>query len=336
MNNSLNVHIRDLVKILPNGAILVGNNFAIDGHHDRPFRVVTHFHADHIKDLEKSVRICQGIIATSVTLEILNLDYLIPPRKTFGVNYDIKLNIEDENITLKKAEHVIGSAQVLIELKNGLQIGYTGDFKNPGKGTPILNPDILIIEATYGKPEFKRPFKEDIEILFADYVRDALIYGPVEIFGYHGKIQEIMIKLRELGIDAPFITNGKMYKITNIIKKYGFRITDVFDENNRETKEILRSNWYIKFSHFNEFRRRNKNHFNFLLSGWEFNSLIKKIDEKSFLVPYSDHADFDDLLYYVENTSAKYIITDGGRKGHSKELADYISKNLGKIAIDMP
>ncbi|AAK40534.1 MBL fold metallo-hydrolase [Saccharolobus solfataricus] len=328
--------MQSLVKILPNGAILIGKRFTIDGHHERPFRVVTHFHADHITGLEKSISISDGIIATPITLDILSLDYAIPPRKAFGLNYDIKMTFEDENIVLKKSDHVIGSAQVLITLENGLEIGYTGDFKNPGKGTPILHPDILIIEATYGRPDFRRPFKDDVESLFADYVRDALMYGPVRIYGYHGKLQEVMISLRKMGVDAPFIVGGKISKMTNIAIKYGYNISQVFDESQSEAKEIMRDSWYISFSHYNEFKRRNGKYYNFLLSGWEFKNVVKKIDEKSYTVSFSDHADFDDLIYYVERTSAKYIITDGGRRSYGKELAEYISKKLGKIAISMP
>lgn len=321
---------------MSNGAILIGNNFTIDGHYEKPYRVVTHFHADHTIGLDKSISSCDGIIATPLTLEILSLDYAIPPRKILGLNYDIKFSINDETIMLKRSEHVIGSAQVLIELENGLKIGYTGDFKNPGKGTPILNPDILIIESTYGKPEFRRPFKDDVESLLADYIRDALIYGPVRIYGYHGKLQEVMISLRKYGVDAPFITNGKIFKMTNIAIKYGYNITGVFNENESEAKEIMRDGWYINFSHYNEFKRRDGKYYNFLLTGWEFDNIVKRIDSKSYIVSFSDHADFDDLIYYVSNTSAKYIITDGGRRGYAKELAEYISKKLGKVSFSMP
>ncbi|WP_338599807.1 MBL fold metallo-hydrolase [Sulfolobus tengchongensis] len=328
--------MQNLVKILPNGAVLIGENFTVDGHYERPFRIVTHFHSDHTIGLEKSIITCNGVIATPLTLEILSIDYPIPPRKTFGLNYDIKMTFEDESIILKKSDHVMGSAQVLVKLRNGLEVGYTGDFKNPEKGTPILHPDILIMEATYGKPEFRRPFKNDIESLFADYVKDALIYGPVRIYGYHGKLQEVMVSLRKMGIDAPFITSGKISKMTKIAIKHGYNITQVFDETEAEAKEIMRDSWYIIFSHYNEFKRRNGNYFNFLLSGWEFRDIVRKLDSKSYIVSFSDHADFDDLIYYASTTSAKYIITDGGRKSYAKELADYISRKLGKVAISMP
>ncbi|MEM4041856.1 MAG: MBL fold metallo-hydrolase [Saccharolobus sp.] len=325
-----------LINILQNGAILVGKSFVIDGHYDRPFRVISHFHSDHIMGLEKSIKNCDGIIATPITLEILSLDYDIPDRKSFGLNYDIKMTVNDEAIILKKADHVIGSAQVLVQLRDGTEIGYTGDFKNPGKTTPILNPDILIIESTYGRPEFRRKFKDDVESLFADYVKDGLIYGPVRIFAYHGKLQEIMLSLRKFGVDAPFVMNDKIYKMTSIAVKYGYNITNFFNENQKEAKEIMRDGWYVSFSHYSQFKKRDSKYYNFLLSGWEFDDIVKQIDKRSFIVSFSDHADFDELIYYVNNTSAKFIVVDGGRKGYAKDLAEFISKKLGKNAIAMP
>lgn len=328
-----------MLNIYPNGAIVVGNNFTIDGHWNRPFRVITHFHSDHIIELDKSIRECAGIISTPITIDILNaLGYKIPKFKDMRMEYDIKVKVDEEIIELKKSEHVIGSAQVLIRLEDGLEVAYTGDFKNPGKGTPILNPNILIIEATYGKPGLRRPFKDEVEVLLGDYVRDYLVKGPVRIYGYHGKIQEVMMKLREQGIDAPYIVSGKIDEITKIAIKYGLRIDNVYSSSSADAAEIIKSNWYISFHHYLEFsKKRNNSKFtDFLITGWEFKQPIRKLDERSYIVALSDHADFDELIYYVDNSAADVIITDGGRKSYARELAEYISKYLGKKAFSLP
>ena len=98
----------------------------------------------------------------------------------------------------------------------------------------------------------------------------------------------------------------------------------------------MRDGWYVSFSHYSQFKKRDSKYYNFLLSGWEFDDIVKQIDKKSFIVSFSDHADFDELIYYVNNTSAKFIVVDGGRKGYAKDLAEFISKKLGKHAIAMP
>lgn len=325
------------VKIEANGAIIVGENFTIDGHSERNFRVVTHFHSDHIVDLSKSVKECNGVVATPQTLDALEvLGHKIPQKKRLGLKYDLRLHVEDESVVLKPAEHILGSAQVMITLKDGTTVAYTGDFKNPGKGTPILNPDILVIDSTYGRPEFRRPFKEEVNSLFPDYVNDALVSGPVRIYAYHGKIQEVMKFLRRAQVIAPFVAEGKVYDLTIVAKKYGEEIGEVFNRNDPQAREILKEGWYVEFKHFHEFRNREKGFTNFVLTGWQFDKPFKRIDSSSVSVAFSDHGDFEETIYYVDNSSASLVIVDGGRRGYSNDLAKYINERLKKKAISMP
>ncbi|ARM75982.1 MBL fold metallo-hydrolase [Acidianus manzaensis] len=325
------------VDILKSGAITVGDNFTIDGHAERNFRVVTHFHSDHLLQLKKSIQSCIGIIATPPTLDVLEvLDYDIPKRKRIGINYNIPLKIENEKVELFPAEHIFGASQVVISNDKNEKVGYTGDFKNPGNGTPILDVDILIIDSTYGKPIFKRRFKNEIETLFSDYVNDSLISGPVRIYAYHGKVQEAMKVLRKNGIDAPFIVDGKIKEITDIAIKYGLNVKDVFSTKDEEAKQIIKDGWYIEFKHYNESKNRDSKFSNFILSGWEFNEPVKQLDKKTKVVAFSDHGDFDDTIYYIDSSPASLIVVDGGRKGYSKELAEYVRKYLKRKAITLP
>ncbi|MEM1814327.1 MAG: MBL fold metallo-hydrolase [Metallosphaera sp.] len=320
-----------------NGAILLGENFTVDGHWKRAFRVVTHFHSDHIIQLNRSVTECSWIIATKPTLDVLNtLGYTIPKNKRLELGYNVTINIESEKLTLHPSDHVFGSAQVEVTTLNGETIAYTGDFKNPGKGTPILDPDILIIESTYGKPEFTRKFKDEVEQLTADYINDALTKLPVRIYGYHGKIQEIMKRLREHGIIAPFVVDGKIMEITQVAISNGMRIDDVFSVEQAKEQGIIKDNWYIEFLHFNQFKKRISKFTNFLLSGWEFETPIRRIDKSSYGIAFSDHADFEDLIYYVDNSKARFVITEGGRRGYSRELAKYINLLLKRRSISLP
>ncbi|NON63499.1 MBL fold metallo-hydrolase, partial [Acidianus sp. RZ1] len=280
------------IDILKNGAILLGERFVVDGHYSRDFRIITHFHADHIAQLKKSISECIGLISTPVTIDVLSvLGYDIPFKKRFGINYGIKMKVEDEELSLQPSDHVFGSSQVVVSNKEGEKIGYTGDFKNPGHGTPILDVDILVIDSTYGSPMFRRNFKNDIEMLFADHVNDSLTRGPVKIFAYHGKIQEAMRVLRKYGVVAPFIVDDKIRKVTEIAKKYGYIKDDIFTSESEEGKEIIKEGWYIEFEHFNKSKQRDGRYMNYILSGWEFSEPIRSIDSRTKVVAMSDHAD---------------------------------------------
>ncbi|AAY80157.1 MBL fold metallo-hydrolase [Sulfolobus acidocaldarius] len=325
-----------MYDILKNGAILIGKNFTVDGHYKRLFRAVTHFHSDHLTELEKSLKECTSIIGTPATIEALDvLGYIVPKHKKFPLEYGIEIELSGERIKLEKAEHILGAAQVLIETDE-TEIAYTGDFREPGKGTKILNPDILIIDATYGNPRLVRQFKQDVDMLFADYVSDELLKRPVKIYGYYGKIQEAMKILRKYGVEAPFLVDNKIEKLTRIFTKYEGDLKNVVSLNTPEGREVLKNNWYVAFEHATQFKKRDKFHANFLLDGWLIDNIIKTLDQNSFVIGMSSHADFEETVYYIDNTSADLIVVDGSRSQYAKDLASYINTHMKKKAVVLP
>ncbi|QGR18694.1 MBL fold metallo-hydrolase [Stygiolobus azoricus] len=326
-----------MFDIQDNGAILVGNNFVIDGHYKRLFRAVTHFHADHINELNKSIKECTSIIASPITIESLQvLGYNVPKHKQLPLNYGVKVDLLGEKIKLERAEHIMGASQVVIETEKGIEIAYTGDFRNPGKGTPILNPDVLIIDVTYGNPNFVRKYKDDIEMLFADYVADALLKGPVTIYAYYGKLQEVMKVLRKYNVDAPFVVENKVEKLTAIAEKYGEMVGKFVNKNTEEGKKIIKDGWYVEFKHATEFKRRTKTTTNFLLDGWLVKDFIKPVDSNSFIIGFSSHGDFEDNLKYVEMTTADLVILDGSRSKYAYDFAVYVTKYYRKKVKVLP
>lgn len=326
-----------MFDIQANGAILVGNNFVIDGHYKRLFRAVTHFHADHISELNKSIKECTSIIASPITIESLQvLGYNIPKHKQLPLNYGVKVDLLGEKIKLERAEHIMGASQVVIETEKGVEIAYTGDFRNPGKGTPILNPDVLIIDVTYGSPNFVRKYKDDMEMLFADYIADALLKGPVTIYAYYGKLQEAMKVLRKYNLDAPFLVENKVEKLTAIAEKYGEMVGKFVSKNTEEGKKIIKDGWYVEFKHATEFKRRTKATTNFLLDGWLVKDFIKPVDSNSFIIGFSSHGDFEDNLKYVEMTTADLVILDGSRSKYAYDFAVYVTKYYRKKVKILP
>ncbi len=307
-------------------------------------RIITHAHSDHTIGLRESLRKMDLIVSTPITLDILRAMGLCPRRyskKCLGLDYNITIDIEEEKLTLKKAEHIPGAAQVLVEDEEGYRVAYTGDFKNPGRGTPIIRDlDILVIESTYGRPEWIRPFKSEVEYLFVDLVKDLLVEGPVLIYGFHGKIQEVMLLLRSNGIDTPFIASPMVYRITRALMKHGFIIKDLFNIQSIEAKEIIRDKWFIGFLHANSNSKIEEygiNKYNkIILTGWEFKEPYRRVNYKTWIVALSDHADFEQLLQYVEESNPKIVIVDTYRQGAGEVFAREIRRRLGIPALPRP
>ena len=188
-------------QVAKNGAVLLGDSVACDAYDEhRPLRVVTHAHADHLGGLRKSLRCCEKVLMTEATrdlAETLNetLKLRDAPIQTMG--YGKSFEYGDETITLLKADHILGAAQVLVEDAGGIRIAYTGDFRIDD--TPVVECDVLVVEATYGSPSCRRNFGVDVRELLVSMVEQRLRGGAVYVFGYHGKLQEIMQLLQRRG-----------------------------------------------------------------------------------------------------------------------------------------
>lgn len=311
-------------------AILVGRDIVIDGFAKRKIRIITHAHSDHVCGLRDSIYYSEYLIATPATHDLLvELGYVkkkylhIYQRKKLALDYHVEKTFYDHGIEFLRATHIFGSAQVKISY-NGYIIGYTSDFKM-GNDTEIINsPDILIIEATYGSPTCRRPFKNDVVDLIVDLVFEGLRkYDKVTIYGYHGKLQEIMKILREKGVKEPFLMNKKIYSITKIVEKYGWKIGNYYSINNKDAYEIIQSKKYLFFEHMVKAKHRKLNGsvLNIVLTGHEHREPIRKIDEYTWVAAFSDHADFDELIEYVELSQPKLIVIDGSREGYPYTFA---------------
>jgi len=329
-------------KVHSNGAILLGEQVEVDGYYGRQARIITHFHSDHTKGLSYSARKARSIIATTPTIEALEvLNVKLPKEKIIALEYNTPLNLVGEKVSFLYSKHVFGSAQVLVEKDNGDREGYTSDFKLPG--TIIMRDlDTLVIDATYGSPDMTRWFKKEIEGILVDFISSLLSYGyPVTIYAYYGKMQEIMEIIRRYGLAVPFIMPRKVYELTKISVRHGLRINDYFDESTEEAFDIIRSNWFIRFLHYNSRGEHIKSTgmYHVYVTGWVFDKPIKEInyDGWRYIVGFSDHADFEDTLYYVEEANPKNLVIDCTRTtvDVAKRFMKEVKKRKPSINIEI-
>lgn len=326
-------------SITRKGAVLLGKHVACDSHDEsRPLRVVTHAHYDHLTGLKQSLQKCQAVIMTPATRDLLAAirGPLFPiVGNVKALNYSETLTHEGERLTLHRSDHILGAAQVLVEDEDGARIVYTGDFRM--SDTPILEADILVLEATYGSPFQVRPFQKLVKDALVSLVESALKDGPVYIFGYHGKLQEVMQILHSNHVKVPFIMSEKIFQISKVCEGYGMQLGKVLSAIGDEAKEIMVENeTYVAFCHMNSKRYVSKDAFRICVSGWEFSYPRRQIAPNEHLVALSDHSDFKELLQYVSESNPKMVITDNYRVGDAKVLAHEIEKRLGIPAEALP
>lgn len=326
-------------KVTKNGAVLLGDSVACDAFDEhRPLRIVTHAHADHLGGLRKSLKCCEKVLMTKATRDLVEtLDDSLKLRDSVieTVAYGKPISYGGERISLVKADHILGAAQVLVEDAGGIRIAYSGDFRVDD--TPVVECDVLVVDATYGCPSFRRSFDVDVRELLVSMVEKRLRGGTVYVFGYYGKLQEIMQLLRDADVAVPFVMPQRVYEVTKVCEQHGMRLGCFSLSTDSAGRELLEGNLpCVAFYHMNSRGYVGLNNARICVSGWEFNVPCRQIGDREFLVALSDHSDFDGIIDYVKRSRAKKVVTDNYRGNHGAVLAKEIHKRLGVSAVAMP
>jgi putative mRNA 3-end processing factor len=275
---------------------------------------------------------------TPATKELINVirgPKLLRRGNLKAVEYGQSLSCNGDKLTLHKVDHILGAAQVLVEDPEGTRILYTGDFRM--KNTPVIPSDVLVIEATYGNPQRRRDFKHETEPKLISVVKEGLEQGPVYIFGYHGKLQEVMQILHEARVNVPFIMPERILRISKVHQRFNGGICrPLFCSKHELQTTLVGDDEYIAFHHMNSRKKTGLDKFRVLVSGWEFYSPCRQIGEKEYLVALSDHSDFEGLLEYVRQSQPRLVITDNYRAGDAEALAMHIRDELEIEAKPLP
>ncbi|MEM2118514.1 MAG: exonuclease, partial [Candidatus Bathyarchaeia archaeon] len=284
------------------------------------------------------LKTCEKVLMTSATRDLieslkgsqhLNCGFIET------LDYGKTIHYKDETITLVRSDHIIGAAQVVVEEPDGTRVAYTGDFRIDG--TPIVDADVLVTEATYGNPMCKRQSNADIRELFVGLVEKGLKHGPVHIFGYHGKLQEAMQILHNAGIRATKFASEKVFLASQVCLKHGMQLGHLKLMGDPEAEELLKKRApCIAFCHSYSQYKESVKGFSITLSGWEFNLPIRENAKNTYTVALSDHSDYNGLMEYIRRSKPKLVITDNYRDGHATTFAKEIQKNLGIPAKALP
>ena len=325
-------HIHSKANVTKSGAVLLGKHVACDAYDEfRPIRVVTHAHADHMVGLGKSLKNGEVTVMTPATRDMI--DALKGPRwLTRGavktLDYGEVLTYEDEKLTLHYADHILGTAQTLVEDNEQTRILYTSDFRYTK--TPLVEADILVMEATYGDPVRVRPFSMMVEGMLVNLVEQGLKRGPVYVFGYHGKLQKMMRILYEAKIKTPFIVPEKIFNVSKVCEKHGMKLGKhllPFDGEDAQTM-LTQNEPSVIFYHSYSRKKVESEALQIHASGWEFRKPCRRVGANKYMVALSDHSDFNELLEYVERCNPKMVITDKHRSEAANIFAREIEKRL--------
>ena len=274
--------------------------------------IVSHAHMDH-------ARKHRMIIATQPTLDFLARRLGKTPAVSlrFGEPYAF----EGGQATLYPAGHILGSAQILVEL-DGRRLLYSGDFnlETSAAAEPIEVPqcDILVMESTFGQPRYRFPKRELVVERLFEFVRTAMRDGFVPVVaGYAlGKSQEAMKLLADAGFRVS--VHGSVAALARIYETHGVRFGtwEKCDKRELEGKVLVVPRAALSTRLVQQLDRKRV----VFLSGWAVASFWRRPKGVDLMLPLSDHADFAGLVSYVRRTRARKIYTTHGFRDFPRHL----------------
>ncbi len=275
----------------------------LDPHDPRDFAFVSHAHADHLGRHRE-------IILTPGTSAFMR-ERMPGERVEHLLEYGQRATIRGLDITLIPAGHILGSAQIFLETKRGSLL-YTGDFKLrsglSAEPSEWRTADTLIMETTYGRPRYRLPPTEEVIARMIAFCRETLDDGGVPVLlGYSlGKAQEILCALDAAGL-TPML-HGAVWKMTRIYQE--LRPDSLCSCVRYEAGEVAGKVLICPPSANRSLMlTKIKNRRVAMLSGWAMDPGAQFRYQCDAAFPLSDHADYTDLLRYVELVKPKRVLT---------------------------
>jgi putative mRNA 3-end processing factor len=303
-------HYGDLIVARPEGLYCPTGDFHIDPW--RPVRcaVITHGHGDHARN---------GMGAYHCADESLPiLRWRLGDQAYHAHAYGEAFTLGGARVSLHPAGHVLGSAQVRIEVGGEVWV-VSGDYKRQPDPTcapfDVVRCDTFITEATFGLPVYRWPDTAAVARDIVAWRRHCGERGEAAVLYCYalGKAQRLLAELAGVD-DQPALLHGAIAAGVAVYRTAGIAMLDtvaVADEGSPRDyagRLILAppsaagSPWLRRFRHAQQA----------FASGWmriRGNRRRRNYD-RGFVI--SDHADWPALLGTVRDTGASRVIATHG------------------------
>jgi Cft2 family RNA processing exonuclease len=268
---------------------------------------VSHAHSDHIGRHAE-------VILTEATARLMQAR-LGGQRLTHVLPYGTPHTFDNGQLTLLPAGHLSGSAQLHVESGHGSLL-YTGDFKlRPSRTADACqwrHADILVMETTFGLPKYHLPPTAEVEGAVVSFCREALEEGAVPVLFVYalGKAQEAVWVLLENGLKP--MLHPAAFKMTQLCRELQPAFPDgyeAWDPKQAAGRVLLmppgraaRTTLERSLARIGPMRTA-------VLTGWAMDASARYRYQCDAAFPWSDHADYPDLLRYVELVQPRQVLT---------------------------
>ncbi len=289
-----------------NGIWLPQIDWRLDAHSAVPRAIVSHAHSDHVARHKELV--CSPGTARILRARLpgRRIEHVLP----FGHTEQLTA---DTAVTLHPAGHILGSSLVQLTGERGSLL-YTGDFKlKPSLAAEPCAPprsDVLIMETTFGLPRYVFPPQDEVIARLIKFCHDTLSDGAVPVLYCYslGKSQEILRALAPAGV--PVMLHSATFHLTRVHEELGLTFPTYREFDPREVNGHIvicppPHNGGGLLKHLPARRTA-------VITGWALDPGATYRNRCDAAFPLSDHADYPDLLSFVELVRPRRVYTVHG------------------------
>ena len=301
----------------------------LDAHFPTARSFVSHAHFDHLAAHREILCSSGTARLMRARLPAKRIEHVLP----FGHTEQLTA---DTTVTLHPAGHIFGSAQCLLDHAAHGSLLYTGDFKlrRGLSAEPCATPraDVLIMETTYGLPRYVLPPTVEVLAAIVLFCHQTLEDGETPVlFGYSlGKSQELLASLAGAGL--PVMLHPQTLKLTRVCEELGL----TFPAYREFSAPELAGHVVIcpPQSSASAFLKKITRHRTAVITGWALDPAAIYRYQCDAAFPLSDHADFNDLLRFVELVQPRRVLT---LHGFSAQFAQTLrERGVDAWAINQP
>ncbi len=296
-------------RVSLNGGIQVevgGTRFMLDpkGSAKADYTFVSHAHVDHMHRPSGGER----IIASDETRDL-----------ALARGYDLGDTVEEvEGVELLDSGHILGSRAIRI----GDEVYYTGDAS--GRERAFLGKcrtrgaRILIMETTYGSPEYVFPQTARLVRDVNRLIGSAFDRGrPVVLMGYPlGKAQLLAYYFSSW---APLYYHTSVAAMNRVHADYGVRLKEGETIDPASEGAVLPDGPWVMIAPMSSGRSKAMAHLRsrhgallVAFSGWAVGGGYSRSLGVDYTFPLSDHCDYPELLKLVEAVAPETVYTTHG------------------------
>ena len=300
----------DLVVLRREGLYCPQGDFYIDPWKPVERAVITHGHGDHARPGMADYYVARA------GLPILR--WRLGEQAYRAFDYGEPFEIGDARVSFHSAGHVLGSAQVRIEVEGQVWVA-SGDYKRQHDPTcepfEVVDCDTFITEATFGLPIYRWPDTSDVAREIVEWRDHCASRGEAAVLLCYalGKAQRVLGELASW-TDRPVFLHGAVDAGVQVYRDAGVRMVETLPVSETAKGAEFAGELILAppSAAGSPWMRRFKRSQIGFASGWmrvRGNRRRRNYD-RGFVI--SDHADWPDLMRTIRETGARRVICTHG------------------------